>query len=102
MVRMLSAGCAVMLAIALLSQAAPVAEAANARGPMMGPTMQFYGPAAGPKGRAGARNFTGSPKKQGIMLLPAVQKIRDAAGGGGGGGGGRRPKPKEDCMSCAD
>jgi hypothetical protein len=48
---------------------------------------------------AGPKSLTGTGNKK-TMLVPAVQKIRDASGGGGGGS--KRPKPPEDCMSCAD
>jgi hypothetical protein len=97
MIRILPAGFAVMLGIALLSQGSQVAEAARARGA----TMHFHSPSWS-KGSAGPRNFTGIQKQQ-RLLLPAVQKIREAGGGGGGGGGSNpRPKPKEDCMSCAN
>jgi hypothetical protein len=93
MMRMLGVGVAVGLATALVAQSS--LREASARG---GGSYRMSTPPVVTPGTANPR-FIGQQKPQ-RLLLPAVQKIRDAAGGRGGGG--TRPKPKEDCMSCAD
>jgi hypothetical protein len=87
-----------VLATTLTAPAAMAASPGGARVPQ-GQVKFFVG--SPPQGSLSqGLSLSARPKTQ-RLLLPAVQKIRDAAGGGGGG---TKPKPRgpEDCMSCAD
>jgi hypothetical protein len=110
MTRILPIGLAAVLVAALLPQGSPSAEAAKA-GARKAEVRTSNPGMKNLKGRtrvqrdAEPKSLAGTRKRKGVgLLLPAVQKIREAAGGGSGGGGDnpKPPKPPEDCMSCAN